>query len=58
MRALMPAMEEGLATSVQALMGFINAVEKVARSITSPDFTRVFTEDPDHLINHCLVTQV
>eukprot|EP00614_Pseudopedinella_elastica_P008853 CAMPEP_0172606332 /NCGR_PEP_ID=MMETSP1068-20121228/26532_1 /TAXON_ID=35684 /ORGANISM="Pseudopedinella elastica, Strain CCMP716" /LENGTH=756 /DNA_ID=CAMNT_0013409007 /DNA_START=278 /DNA_END=2548 /DNA_ORIENTATION=+ len=54
MRALMPAMEEGLATSVQALMGFINAVEKVARSITSPDFTRVFTEDPDHLINHCL----
>lgn len=54
-QAVLPAMEEGLFTSVQALMGFIAAVEKVARGITDPEFARIFTEDPDHLINHCLV---
>jgi len=38
----LPHQEEALCTSVQALMGFIAAVEKVTRTCASAEFARIF----------------
>jgi hypothetical protein len=51
-RSMVPPSEQGLTTSVQALMGFIAAVEKTSRSISSSAFESIFAEDPTQILEH------
>jgi hypothetical protein len=54
-RSLFPTTEQGLATSVQALMGFISAIEATIKRASSPEFERVFAEDPEQVLKQLAI---